>query len=322
MRNLLLAAVARAYLRKPDLEAFLASRFPDARSLLSAARNELAFRLGLPRLPVLTTLNVELTSRCNVACTYCDVNRGLRRGARDLDLDVLVALLEGAPRLQALLPFQWGEPLLYAPLDEAIAAASRRRVRTYLTTNGTLLDGPRFARLARAGLTRLTISLDGAPESHRERRGYAQAPILARLAEARAAQQRDRLPTRLDVSMVVDAAVAGELDDFRARLAPLCDRVQLIPRLAHAQRARACREPSRGVLVVLSDGRLTACCADAAGDLRLGRLDTAAPRLAPAELYASPAFVELRRRHRRRDFPAPCDRCAECAVPGVSARFS
>jgi len=322
MRNLLLAAVARAYLRKPDLQGFLASRFPDGASLLAAARNELAFRLGLPRLSVLTTLNVELTSRCNVACSYCDVNRGLQRGARDLDLDVLRRLLEGAPRLQALLPFQWGEPLLYPPLDEAVSLASRRRVRTYLTTNGTLLDGPRFVRLARAGLARLTVSLDGTPDSHHARRGYAQEPILARLAEARAAQQRDRLPTRLDVSMVVDASVASELDGFRARLAPLCDRVQLIPRLQEGARTRGCREPSRGVLVVLSDGRLTACCADAGGALALGRVDGAAARIPTADLYGSEAFVALRRRHRRRDFPAPCDRCSECAVPGVSARFS
>ncbi len=323
MRNLLLAAVARAYLRKPDLAAFLESRLGEGPGLLAAARNELAFRLGLPRLPVLTTLNVELTSRCNVACSYCDVNRALRRERRDLDLDLLVRLVEATPRLRVLLPFQWGEPLLYAPLDEALLVASRRGVRTFLTTNGTLLDGPRFVRLARAGLTRLTVSLDGEAASHRSRRGYAQEPVLERLAEARAAQRRDRLPTRLDVSMVVDGSVAGELDAFRARLAPLCDRVQFIPRLVEGRRTRACREPSRGVLVVLSDGRVTTCCADVQGDLALGRLAPAGPAAAtPPELYASPAFVALRRRHRRGDFPAPCARCSECSVAGVSARFS
>jgi len=318
MRTLLFQLLAWAYLRKPDLAEFLAIRCPDLASLWSAARNELAYRARLHRMPRLTTLNVELTSRCNVACGYCDVNRGLGRPHRDLDLSVLIGLLEATPGLQALLPFQWGEPLLYAPLDEALAVASRRGLRSYLTTNGTLLDADRFRRLARAGLTRLTVSLDGDARAHRERRGYAQQPVLERLAEARAVQRSERLATALDVSMVVDGSVAGGLEAFRARMAPLCDRVQFIPRLIEARRTTRCREPSRGVLVVLSDGSVTTCCADRRGELALGRLGQAAP----SEIYRGQAFVALRRRHAARDFPAPCSRCGECAVPGVSGRFT
>jgi sulfatase maturation enzyme AslB (radical SAM superfamily) len=318
MRHLLLAAVARTYLRKPDLQGFLVSRFPDLRSMLSAARNEFAFRTGLHRLPVLTTLNVELTSRCNVACTYCAVNRGLGRPNRDLDLRVLQRLLDATPRLQTLLPFQWGEPLLYEALDDALALATRRGVRSYLTTNGTLLDGARLRRLDRAGLTRLTVSLDGDGAAHRARRGYAQGPVLERLADARALRDRERLGVGLDVSMVVDAQVADQLDAFRERLQPLADRVQFIPRLAEGRREHRCREPSRGVMVVLSDGSVTTCCADVRGELRLGHVDDGPP----AALYAGAAFVDLRRRHRVRDFPGPCASCTECAVPGVSERFA
>ncbi|MHC5210044.1 MAG: radical SAM protein [Planctomycetota bacterium] len=318
MRHLLLAAVARAYLRKPDLQGFLDSRLPDLRSLFSAARNELAFRAGLHRLPELTTLNVELTSRCNVACTYCDVNRGLGRAHRDLDLRVLRRLLEETPGLTTLLPFQWGEPLLYEALDEALELASRRGMRSYLTTNGTLLDGARLRRLNQAGLTRLTVSLDGSAATHHARRGYAQDAILERLADARAVRDNERLAVALDVSMVVDESVADQIAGFRARFLPLVDRVQFIPRLARGRRSQPCREPSRGVLVVLSDGSVTTCCADNRGELRLGHVDDGPPRA----LYGGPAFVSLRRRHRAREFPAPCDHCTECAVPGVSERFA
>lgn len=317
VRARLLAAIARGYLRKPDLAGFLSIRFPDAASLLAGARNELAFRLGLPRLARLTTLNVELTSRCNVACSYCDVNRGLGRPNRDLPLETLARLLEQSPGLQTLLPFQWGEPLLYEPLDEALALASRRGLRTYLTTNGTRLDGLRFARLARAGLTRLTVSLDGDDATHAGRRGYGRAAILARLAEARTVQQRDGLATRLDVSMVVDASVADRLAAFEAEVSPLCDRVQFVPRMIRAPRRRPCREPSRGVMVVLSDGRLTACCADVRGELSLGHCDDGPP---PA-LYRGASWNALRARHARGDLPEPCASCGECEVPGVSPRF-
>jgi len=98
--------------------------------------------------------------------------------------------------------------------------------------------------------------------------------VLARLAEARDVQRRERLATRLDVSMVVDESVAHELPAFRARLAPLCDRVQFIPRMRRAPRTAACREPSRGIMVVLSDGTVTTCCADVNGELALGHLAT------------------------------------------------
>jgi MoaA/NifB/PqqE/SkfB family radical SAM enzyme len=313
----LLRAVARRYLGKPDLDEFLSIRFPDAASLLAGARNELAYRLGLDRGARLTTLNVELTSRCNAACSYCDVNRELGRPNEDLDLAVYARLLERTPSLQTVLPFQWGEPLLYEPLDEALALASRRGLRSYLTTNGLLLDADRFARLGRAGLTRLTVSLDGDGAQHSERRGYAQEPVLARLAEARDRQQRDGLATSLDVSMVVDERVADSLEVFRARLAPLCDRVQFIPRMTQRHRTSACREPSRGLLVVLADGRVTTCCADVRGELDLGHVSESDP----AELYAGRRFRELRRRHRQGDFPSICRNCGECDVPGVSPRF-
>jgi len=313
----LLRAVARAYLGKPDLDEFLAIRFPDAASLWAGARNEAAYRLGLDGGARLTTLNVELTSRCNAACSYCDVNRALGRPNEDLDLDTYARLLEQTPGLQTVLPFQWGEPLMYEPLDEALALASRRGLRTYLTTNGLLLDAERFARLAATGLTRLTVSLDGDSAQHRARRGYDQEPILERLREARARQQRDGLATRLDVSMVVDEGVAEGLDDFRARLEPLCDRVQFIPRMIDRPRSEACREPSRGVLVVLADGRVTTCCADVRGELALGNIAEATPDA----LYKNDRWRELRRRHRQGDFPSVCRNCGECDVPGVSPRF-
>ena len=252
-----------------------------------------------------------------MACSYCDVNQALGRPATDLELSRLEQLLDTTPGLTTLLPFQWGEPLLHAGLDEAVSMAARRGLAVYLTTNGTLLDGRRFERLARAGLRRLTVSLDGDEGVHRRRRGYAQAPVLARLADARGAQQRLGLPTALDVSMVVDATVADRLDEFRRRFAPLCDRVQFIPRMQDGPRTSACREPFRGLAVVLSDGRLTTCCADVRGELDLGHLDQG-PLLAQ---YHGPRWEQLRRRHRTGDLPGVCARCDECAVPGVSRRF-
>ena len=67
-----------------------------------------------------------------------------------------------------------------------------------------------------------------------------------------------------------------------------------------------------------SDGTVTSCCADVRGELRLGHVSDGPPHA----LYGSAAFVSLRRRHRTRDYPAPCKQCTECSVPGVSERFA
>ena len=65
--------VARHYLRRPDQAELLRIKFPDARSLAWGALNEAAYRLGTDRAARLTTLNVEVTNRCNLACSYCPV---------------------------------------------------------------------------------------------------------------------------------------------------------------------------------------------------------------------------------------------------------
>jgi radical SAM protein with 4Fe4S-binding SPASM domain len=314
----LLGAIASRYLGKPDLAEFLRIRFPDLPSLLSGTRNEVAHRLGWDGAARLTTLNVELTSRCNAACSYCDVNRQLGRPNRDLDLSLYARLLESSPTLEAVLPFQWGEPLLYPALDEALDLATRRGLRSYLTTNGLLLDGDRFRLLAATGLNRLTVSIDGDASDHQARRGYDQAAVLEQLAEARHAQARDGLKTKLDISMVVDESVAASMPAFRERLSPLCDRLQFIPRMIQGERTHGCREPSRGLLVVLSDGSVTTCCADVRGELALGHLDDGDP----AALYNGPRWRALRKQHRNGDLPPTCKNCSECNVSGVSPRFS
>lgn len=314
----LVGRAAARILDKPDLAAFLALRLGSPRALGWALWNESTRRLGWDGAAVLTTLNVELTSRCNVACSYCDVNRELGRPAVDLDLAVLERLLDGAPHVHTMLPFQWGEPLLHPDLDRAVAMARDRRVETWLTTNGTLLDGARLERLARAGLTRLTVSLDGDAADHKARRGYAQAPILERLADARRARDRLGLAVGLDASMVVDDQVAHHREALRRQVAPLVDRVQFIPRMIDGARRTACREPSRGLMVVLSDGRVTTCCADVRGDLALGHVD----QDDAATLYRSDAWRSLRAAHRSGDYPEPCARCDEACVPGTSKRFA
>lgn len=311
--------VARRYLKKPDQAELLRIKFPDARSIGWAAWNEAMFRTRKSRGGRLTTLNVEITNRCNLRCVYCPVNRDLARPKTEMPFEAFVDLLDRSPTVETLLPFQWGEPLLHPRWADMLRAAKARGIRTFLTTNGTFLGPAERRAILDSGVVRLTVSVDGDDAIHRRTRGVELAPIRERVGALR--RERDAAGSRLriDVSMVVDAQTEGALDAYRAAWTPVVDRVQAIPRMvtSDAPRSAPCREPWRGLLVVLADGTATTCCADSEGALDLGN----AFEHAPAELLAGERMAALRRAHARREFPDVCAGCGEHDHPSVSARF-
>jgi cyclic pyranopterin phosphate synthase len=109
----------------------------------------------------LETLRVSLTDRCDLRCLYCMPAQGARFVPRP-------ELLSGEELLRSIqafvslglkrIKFTGGEPLLRPELEDLVAAFSDQ-AELGLTTNGTLLSG-RAAGLYKAGLRRLTVSLD------------------------------------------------------------------------------------------------------------------------------------------------------------------
>jgi radical SAM protein with 4Fe4S-binding SPASM domain len=96
------------------------------------------------------------------------------------------------------------------------------------------------------------------------------------------------------------------------------DRVQAIPLLTRGRRRTRCREPWRGGLVVLQDGRVTVCCVDHDGELAVG--DVRKDRL--ADLWNGPAMQRLRRAHAAGRLPALCAGCTEYPADAAAPRFS
>ncbi|WP_419677454.1 radical SAM protein, partial [Mycobacterium avium] len=120
---------------------------------------------------VATDLRISLTDRCNLRCSYCMPAEGLDwlPGEQLLTSDELARLMRIAvTRLGVTsVRFTGGEPLLARHLEEVVAAAAalRPRPEISLTTNGVGL-ARRAARLARAGLDRVNISLDSVDREH------------------------------------------------------------------------------------------------------------------------------------------------------------
>jgi cyclic pyranopterin phosphate synthase len=110
-------------------------------------------------------LRVSLTDRCNLRCTYCMPAEGLdwMPGDQLLHPDELSRLLRIAVTRLGItsIRFTGGEPLVAKNLEGVLAAAAalRPRPEITLTTNGIGLD-KRAAKLKRAGLDRINVSLD------------------------------------------------------------------------------------------------------------------------------------------------------------------
>ena len=319
LARLLGQAVARLYLRRPEMAEVIAIRYRSLRGFLLGIGNELAYRLGLRRAPGLISANLELTNHCNLKCSFCPTGNGLlARPKGFMDPAVFRKALAGAGPLEFMLLFQWGESLLHPQFGALAREASEHGARTLVTTNGTLLDERRTETLLTAGLDRITVSVDGDAESHAAIRGVPLARTEAGLD--RLLEERDRrgLETAIDVSMVVSPETEHAADAFEQRYEGRADRVQKIPLLTKGERRTRCREPWRGGLVVLQDGRVTVCCVDHDGELAFGDVQEDSLKA----LWNGKAMQELRARHVSGDLPDICAQCTEYPTDAAAPRFS
>ena len=111
------------------------------------------------RSPVNLTWEVSLL--CNLRCNHClsdsgEAAEGEMTTAEALDL---VEQISKAGVFQV--NFGGGEPFMRPDFEEIIGACHDKGIMTCISTNGTLLDSERVARLAASRLVAIQVSLDG-----------------------------------------------------------------------------------------------------------------------------------------------------------------
>jgi len=112
---------------------------------------------------VIRDLRLSITDRCNYRCVYCmDPDHRYIPKREMLGLDEYITIARVAVGLGIdKLRITGGEPTLYPHIDELITALGRLPVEDLaMTTNGSLLTLESATRWRKAGLRRLTLSLD------------------------------------------------------------------------------------------------------------------------------------------------------------------
>ena len=114
-------------------------------------------------------INIEVTSRCNLACSHCARSR-YRRSAENMELDAFRYLLDLVPNTFRVVIVGLGEPTLHPDL---VALAAQRDHDVGMVTNAMNLEKQLSQELIAAGLRKLTFSLDSVDEETAElvRRG-------------------------------------------------------------------------------------------------------------------------------------------------------
>ena len=118
----------------------------------------------------------ECTLRCNLACAHCGSDCRKISQTPDMPLsDFLKTIDNIVPHVNpniTMIVLTGGEPLMRKDVEQCGKALCERGFPWGMVSNGMLLDEKCFARLEKAGLRAITVSLDGFEESHNRMRGH------------------------------------------------------------------------------------------------------------------------------------------------------
>ena len=120
------------------------------------------------------SLDVELTARCNLRCTYCYFFDNPEVHYRDLPTEGWLQFFEECGSLGIMnLTLAGGEPFMRKDLRTLIDGIVRNRMRFSILSNGGLIDDDIAAFIAKSGrCDYVQVSVDGAtPETHDVCRG-------------------------------------------------------------------------------------------------------------------------------------------------------
>lgn len=154
------------------------------------------------RSPVNLTWEVSLL--CNLRCSHCLSASG-EAAPEELTTAEALALVEEVHQAGVFqINFGGGEPFMRPDFEQILDACHERGIMTCISTNGTLLDAARVARLSKTRLVAIQVSLDGATSSTCDAvRGPG---VFARAIEAVKLLAASSIPTSINTVLTTQNA--------------------------------------------------------------------------------------------------------------------
>jgi len=260
---------------------------------------------------------LELTTRCNVRCSYCP--RTVHT-VNDQDMPYAQALRlirECAQQGVLKLAFFFrGEPLLYEKLPDCIKYAKEQGIRvTQLSTNAFLLDEVYAKRLLEAGVDFISFSISEPYLNVHGARGAhpIEKKIMSFLDQVRERRLRGFPVPQTQVS-IVDAILVNEMQ-FVSKWLPLVERVRIYDthnaagqsqnNIQQMQRKPCCKPYTE--MSVMANGNVVSCSYDWFRPEPLGNINQSTLR----DIWNGAPYKRLREEHESSCFYA-ATACKNC----------
>lgn len=289
-------------------------------------------------LPAPKSVKIELTSECNYQCGFCAHRLRMKeRGEMDWGFFTRITREMRETGVEELGLFYIGESFMVDWLPEAIAYAKKRLGYPYvfLTTNGSLVSKEKAKACMEAGLDSLKFSVNNADEAQFEAVALVKSKLfrdaLCNLKGARRVRDAWGYPCSLYASSIrYDGEQQEKMKALVDEILPNVDEHYWLPlysmgSLAAKREAELGFRPTAGNQGRLGalrdplpcwsafteghithDGKLSACCFDAADKWTMGNLNTT-PFM---DAWNSTSFQELRTAHLKKDVTGTiCEQC-------------
>lgn len=123
----------------------------------------------------LTSLGIKITYLCNLNCVMCGQNKYYKKNENmrmdeTLTLDELKSVVDQIRKYSPQIYLWGGEPCIYPNLPEFLNYLKECRLKTFITTNGTILDRY-YKTFVDEKVTEIAVSIDGKEDVHNKIRG-------------------------------------------------------------------------------------------------------------------------------------------------------
>jgi len=163
-----------------------------------------------------TEVRIETTNRCNAACVICPREK-MTRKKTTMGMGHFKSLVDQCKDLGAetISVFGYGEPLTDKTLVEKVAYCSEKGLKTFITTNASLLNTIPAYGLLKAGLSHIRFSVHGTFDNYEKvHRGLVFTDVLRNIGNFIQANK-----TRFDHSCRVDVSVIPMTSDTATQIA-------------------------------------------------------------------------------------------------------
>lgn len=249
-------------------------------------------------------LDIEATNRCNLRCTFCDkLPYWEKDQIGDMDFVLYKKLIDEAAQkgLWGLKLSYRGEPLLHRQIIEMVAYAKEKGILDiYFNTNGMLLDETMSVELIRAGLDRISVSVEGTDPVpfERERKG-ASFRVIEENVERLMRIRREMGVEHPKVRMQTVCLPGLDLEEYASYWCDKCDEVAAVDlknaeeRVTELKRSWGCPQLWQRMTIEW-DGSVFPCNND---DLRLMKVGNARER-SIYDCWHDPSVQKVRDLHK------------------------